>query len=546
MQAPSQQIKLTVQLLIGLFLLLSVQVAVGQYPDPPQIMFKDLFAAVEMERIFPDSKEFADAVPKSTPSDILALYHSEKPRSQVYLKRFVEEHFELPAEIVSVTAVNNQVPIRQHINSLWNHLTHNSAATVAYSSLIALPASYVVPGARFREVYYWDTYFTMLGLAEDGRQDLIRNLVRDFAFLIDRYGHIPNGNRSYYLSRSQPPFFFKMVGLLSQDDEAGAFAQYLPELKKEYAFWMEGAEGLRPGIAHRHVVALPDGSILNRYWDDSDSARDESYWEDWTLAKTSGRESKQLFHDIRAAAESGWDFSSRWFADGRTLATIDTAEIIPPDLNSLLFGLENAIRLGCERTGDNPCARDFSRRAMARRVAVNKYLWDEGAGCYLDYHYKLRQRIDRVSAATLYPLFVGMSSDHQASKVAKVVSKQLLKPGGLAATNVNTGQQWDAPNGWAPLQWIAVAGLRRYQNPLMAEEIACRWMVNVSRVYRQAGKLVEKYDVIAADRAGGGGEYPLQDGFGWTNGVVSKLIALYPKDSAYSDVNQCPTVPESQ
>jgi alpha,alpha-trehalase len=136
-----------------------------------------------------------------------------------------------------------------------------------------------------------------------------------------------------------------------------------------------------------------------------------------------------------------------------------------------------------------------------------------------------------------------MSSYHQASKVAKVVSKQLLKPGGLAATNVNTGQQWDAPNGWAPLQWIAVAGLRRYQNPLMAEEIACRWMVNVSRVYRQAGKLVEKYDVIAADRAGGGGEYPLQDGFGWTNGVVSKLIALYPKDSAYSDVNQCPHGP---
>jgi alpha,alpha-trehalase len=526
--------------LVGLFIFLRGQVASGQYPVPPQTVFKDLFAAVEMERIFPDSKEFADAVPKSAPSGILALFHSEKRRSRAELKRFVEEHFELPADIASVLAVHNQVPIREHIDSLWNHLTRESAVTIAYSSLISLPLPYVVPGARFREVYYWDTYFTMLGLAQAGRQDLIRDLVRNFAFLINTYGHIPNGNRSYYLSRSQPPFFFKMVGLLSPDDEAGAFAQYLPELKEEYAFWMNGADGLRPGTAYRHVVALPDGAVLNRYWDDNDNARDESYWEDWTLARTSGREPRQLFHDIRSAAESGWDFSSRWFADGRTLATIDAAEIVPPDLNSLLFGLENAIRSGCERTGDNPCVRDFSRRATARRLAVNKYLWDEVGGRYLDYHYKLRKRIDRISAATLYPLFVGMASDHQAARVAHVVSDQLLKPGGLAATSVNTGQQWDAPNGWAPLQWISVAGLTRYRHPLVAEEIACRWMVNVAHVYRQAGKLVEKYDVITLDRAGGGGEYPLQDGFGWTNGVMSKLMALYPKDSTYSDLNQCP------
>jgi len=520
--------------------LLSGQVAAGQSPVPPQIAFKDLFNTVEMERIFPDSKEFADALPKSSPSDILAQYHSEKPRSRAELKRFVEEHFEFPADISSGTAANDQVPIREHIDSLWGPLTRESTVTAAYSSLLPLPLPYVVPGARFREVYYWDTYFTMLGLAEAGRQDLIRSLVGNFAFLINTYGHIPNGNRSYYLSRSQPPFFFKMVGLISPNDEAAAFAQYLPELRKEYAFWMDGAKGLRPGTARRHVVALPDGSILNRYWDDSDTARDESYREDWTLAKTSGREPRQLFHDIRSAAESGWDFSSRWFGDGHTLATIDTAEIVPPDLNSLLFGLENAIRSGCERTADKPCVRDFSRRAAARRAAVNKYLWDEQSGRYLDYHYKLRRRIDRVNAATLYPLFVGMSSDHQASKVASVVSRDLLKPGGLAATNVNTGQQWDAPNGWAPLQWISVSALSRYRHPLMAEEIACRWMVNVARVYRQSGKLVEKYDVVTPERAGGGGEYPLQDGFGWTNGVMRKLMALYPKDSTYADVNQCP------
>jgi alpha,alpha-trehalase len=381
----------------------------------------------------------------------------------------------------------------------------------------------------------------MLGLAERGRKDLVQDLVANFAYLIDTYGHIPNGNRTYYLSRSQPPFFFKMVALLSPpgEDEAAAFARYLPQLKKEYAFWMEGSETLRPGAAHRHVVALRDGSVLNRYWDDRDTPRDESYREDVTLARSSRRNSRLLYHDIRAAAESGWDFSSRWFSDGHNLATIDTADIIPPDLNSLLFGLENAIRSGCERVADQACVLEFKRRAAARRAAVDKYLWDETAGCYLDYDYRRHKRIARVSAATLYPLFVGMAGDRQAARVAAITARQLVQPGGLAATTTDTGQQWDAPNGWAPLQWIAVAGLRRYGHAQMAEAIACRWMVNVSRAYQRSGKLVEKYDVITPDRPGRGGEYPLQDGFGWTNGVMIKLVALYTKDAAYSDAEEC-------
>jgi alpha,alpha-trehalase len=517
--------------------------ATQQYPDPPQVLFKDLFVAVEMDRVFSDSKEFADAVPKSPPSDILTLYHSERPRSPAELNHFLEQHFERPRPALDLTAVTTRVPIQEHIRTLWENLTRDASVRPPYSSLLPLPFPFVVPGARFRELYYWDSYFIMLGLVESGHQDLIRDLVGNFAYLIDTYGHIPNGNRTYYLSRSQPPFFFKIVGLLSPGDEAAVFRQYLPQLKKEYAFWMEGAEGLRPGTAHRHVVALPDGSVLNRYWDDRDTARDESYWEDMTLARSSGRKPRQLFHDIRAAAESGWDFSSRWFADGQSISKIDTVEIIPPDLNSLLFGLENAIRSGCERAGKETCVRDFSRRAAARRAAVDKYLWDDASGCYFDYNYRLQKRIARVNAATLYPLFVGMANDHQAMRTRAIVSKQLVKMGGLAPTTVNTGQQWDAPNGWAPLQWIAVAGLSRYGHARLAEEIACRWMVNVARAYRQSGKLVEKYDVITPDRPGGGGEYPLQDGFGWTNGVMSKFMALYPKDSSYSESGSCPTDP---
>ena len=319
----------------------------------------------------------------------------------------------------------------------------------------------MVPGGRFREMYYWDSYFTMLGLAESGRRDLVTDMVRDFAYLIDTYGHVPNGARTYYLSRSQPPFFFAMVGLTSPGDPAAAFAHYLPQLRREYAFWMEGEQGLRPHTSHRHVVAMPDGSVLNRFWDDRDTPRDESYREDTELARTSGRPAPQLFRDIRAAAESGWDFGSRWFADGHTRATMDTTEIVPVDLNSLLFGLENAIHAGCARSGDTACALEFERRAAARRRSVDRYLWDAPKGAYLDYRWTKSTRMPAVSAATLYPLFVSLASKPEAAAVANIAARELLKAGGIVTTTLETGQQWDSPNGWAPLQWIAVSGIAR-------------------------------------------------------------------------------------
>jgi alpha,alpha-trehalase len=511
-------------------------------PAPPQFLFGDLYAGVELGRIFPDSKEFADATPKSPPEDILALYHSEKPLSSEDLKRFVVAHFDLPAEPAVASVASAAAPIRQHIDELWPVLTRDTPTAPPYSSLLPLPRAYVVPGGRFRELYYWDSYFTMLGLAESGRADLLADMVQNFSALIDAYGRIPNGTRSYYLTRSQPPFFFAMVGLLAPDDPAAAYARYLPQLKTEYGFWMEGADGLTPGGAHRRVVKLDDGSILNRYWDDSDAPRDESYAEDVALANSAPRSPQTTWRELRAAAESGWDFSSRWFADGRTLESIDTTKIVPVDLNALMFGLESAIREGCERSGDRDCAADFDRRASARRAAIDRTLWDQSRGVYLDYRWTLKERIDRVSAATLYPLFTHVASDAQAASVAGSVASDLLKPGGLVATPVATGQQWDAPNGWAPLQWIAVSGLKSFGRDRLAETIACRFMMSVERVYRQTGKLVEKYDVIASDRPGGGGEYPTQDGFGWTNGVMLKLMALYPADADLPSLDRCPAV----
>jgi alpha,alpha-trehalase len=434
----------------------------------------------------------------------------------------------LPSQASGPPGPAEKVSIARHIDLLWDQLTRTSSEAPPFSSLLALPEPYVVPGGRFRELYYWDSYFTMLGLAESGRNDLVEHMVRDFAYLIDTYGHVPNGTRSYYLSRSQPPFFFAMVGLLNAQDPAIAYERYLPQLRREYAFWMQGEKGLKAGGAHRRVVAMPDGEILNRYWDDSDAPRDESYREDTELARTTGRIPKQLYRDVRAAAESGWDFGSRWFADGSTLATINTTQIIPVDLNSLLFGLEEAIRTGCEHARDHACAAEFEHRGLARRAAVNRYLWDEAGGMYRDYRWSGRKAVPRISAATLYPLFVALASPTQAQGVAAAVSRDLLKAGGIVTTPQTTGQQWDAPNGWPPLQWIGISGLRRYAISPLADSVACRWMHNVNRVYVESDKLVEKYDVISTGKAGGGGEYPTQDGFGWTNGVMRKLMALYP------------------
>jgi alpha,alpha-trehalase len=509
-------------------------------PQPPDVVFKDLFAAVQMQSIFQDGKVFPDATPKSAPQDILAQYRSLHPSSPEALRSFVDAHFSLPDPAGASPAAAEPVPLLRHIDALWDPLTRNTSTVPRYSSLLPLPHAYVVPGGRFREIYYWDSYFTMLGLEESDRHDLVDSMVRDFAYLIDTYAHVPNGTRSYYLSRSQPPFFFEMVALFSAKDPAGAYARYLPQLQREYSFWMDGQGTLTPGKAHRRVVAMPDGSILNRYWDDRDTARDESYREDTDLARHSDRPAPQIFRDIRAAAESGWDFGSRWFADGRTRVSIDTTQIVPIDLNSMLYGLETAIRLGCRRRSDRACAREFERRAKARAAAIDHYLWDEQAGAYYDYHWsEPAAAITRLSAATLYPLFVGLASESQAQAVAKRIVSELLKPGGIVTSTVNTGEQWDAPNGWAPIQWIAIDGFRRYGQNLLAERIACRWIVNVGDLYRQTGKLVEKYDVINVGQSGGGGEYPNQDGFGWTNGVTRKLAALYPADLGRTAIEQC-------
>lgn len=483
-----------------------------------------LYEAVQSAEIFPDSKFFPDCTPKSAPEAILAAYENARGQPGFDLRNFVTEHFDFPKEPETGYQSADR-PLPEHLDALWTVLQRHPDEQQVNGTLISLPYPYIVPGGRFREVYYWDSYFTMLGLRASGRIDAIQEMVDNFAWLIDELGFIPNGNRTYYLSRSQPPFFALMVQVLASVKGETVLLKYRPQLEKEYAFWMEGENMLtEDNPVHRRVVRLPDGSILNRYWDDRDTPRPEAYIEDVHVAQRSDREPAAVYRDIRAAAESGWDFSSRWFADGQNMETIHTTDFLPVDLNCLLYFLEKMLLQIHRQLPDRTATDVFKEKARLRRHAIQQHCWDEMAGFYLDYNHVNGSRSNRWTLAAVYPLFFNIADHDQAAYIAEHLEHKFLHGGGLATTLIRSGQQWDAPNGWAPLQWMAYQGLMQYGQSALAEQIRVNWQQLNEKTYAETGKMMEKYNVMDADLKAGGGEYPNQDGFGWTNGVYLTMI----------------------
>jgi alpha,alpha-trehalase len=314
-----------------------------------------------------------------------------------------------------------------------------------------------------------------------------------------------------------------MVKLLSEVKGRDILVDYIPQLEKEYNFWMKGSEFLNGNNLSVHRVALmSDGSILNHYWDESDTPRPESYKEDVELAHTS-KDRNIMYRHLRAGAESGWDFSSRWFKNVTDFSGIHTTEIIPVDLNCLLFYLEQTLAEAYQLSNDNASSGKFKSFANKRKIAIDKYCWNKEKGFYFDYDYVAGMQKQSLTLAGLYPLYFQIITQEQADAVAAKLLQNFLHPGGLITTTETTGQQWDAPNGWAPLQWISIQGLAKYGHNKLAKEIAKRWMGINEKVYRNTGKMMEKYNVVATDLEAGGGEYPAQDGFGWTNGVYLAL-----------------------
>lgn len=495
----------------------------GQIRTPDKI-YGELFIDVQMARIFPDSKTFTDCVPKRDPDSIVKDYIAVKnnPNLRFSLKLFVEHNFIIPSEPASVYTTKHK-DVEDHIKSLWTILRREKDTLVPGSSLIPLPYPYIVPGGRFREVYYWDSYFTMLGLKESGEIEMIEHMVNNFAFLIDRVGHIPNGNRSYYLSRSQPPFFSLMIDLLAEIKGPQVYVIYQPALLKEYQYWMDH------GANTSHVVKMPDGSILNRYYDQLDIPRQESWYEDVkTIGQTNEKNKSYRARNLRSAAESGWDFSSRWLKDPKNLATIQTINYVPVDLNSLLHHLELTIARAFDESGDKLQSALYKELAAKRKKAIIKYCWSPQLNFFTDYNISTKKPSTALTLAGMFPFFLNISDSSKMKLYAiKTLNEVFIKAGGVVTTNKNTGQQWDAPNGWAPLQWITIQGLENYGRKEDALRIAKRWVKLNQKVFAATGKLMEKYNVIDLSLEAGGGEYPSQDGFGWTNGVLLALIKKY-------------------
>jgi len=502
----------------------------GRY-DPTDL--GALFQAVQLSGIFEDSKTFADARPRFAPQDITARYVSAKSSPQFNLREFVAQQFELPRPVGEGFRSDRSQTMEQHIRALWPVLTRPPDTADARSSLIPLPNPYVVPGGRFREVYYWDSYFTMLGLIESGRTDLVKSMLDNFAYLIRTVGHIPNGNRTYYLSRSQPPFFAAMVGVYARATDTTHALQYLDALEAEHAFWMNGAERLAPGAgqAYRRVVRLREGApLLNRYWDDLPEPRPESYRPDYEIAQTLPDARRESFYrNVKATAESGLDFSSRWMRDPKDLRSLETTDLIPVDLNSLLYHAERtiaALRAFRGRAGDAEVAGQFARAAEDRRRALLDAAYDPATGFFYDVRWRTGERVtDRPTLAAASPLYFGLATPEQGRAVAARLGREFLKPGGFVTTLIASGQQWDAPNGWPPLEWLAIEGVRRYGRDDLATRARDRWLALNRRTYQATGRMTEKYDVVDLRRRAGGGEYPTQDGFGWTNGVALALVA---------------------
>jgi alpha,alpha-trehalase len=506
----------------------------AQQPLPPDQVFGDLFRDVQLAKVFPDSKTFVDCIPKKDPAQIVAAYKAitSNPAIRFSMKLFIEDNFEMPPAPPAFNYIQKEASAAAHIKNLWGNLKREAANTGATAkepwkngSLLSLPYPYIVPGGRFREIYYWDSYFTMLGLKESGETEMIENMIRNFAYLIDTYGHIPNGNRSYYLSRSQPPFFGLMIELLAGIRGHTTYWTYGAALEKEYRYWMDKT------AATLHVVKMPDGSILNRYYDRDAIPRQESFTEDHELSgNIQEGAAARLNRNLRSGAESGWDFSSRWFDNPNDIRSIRVTDIIPVDLNCLLYQMESTLAKIKALTNDAKTAAVYRERAAQRQKAIEKYCWNAKAGYYFDYDVAAKKQRTNITAAGVFPLcFFNMTPAQGKAKgaaIAASLKKHLLKEGGIVTTTIKSGQQWDAPNGWAPLQWMAVWGLKRNSQDPLANEIARRWIRLNENVYANTGKMMEKYNVMDIHLEAGGGEYPSQDGFGWTNGVYLALKAM--------------------
>jgi alpha,alpha-trehalase len=414
-------------------------------------------------------------------------------------------------------------------------------AMPADPGLLYLPRPYVVPGGRFNEMYGWDSYFIQVGLLADGETERARDMVENFLYEIEHYGTILNANRTYYMTRSQPPFLTEMVlGVYEETGDKEWLRRTLPAIESYYRFWTTEPH-LVPGTGLSRYYDLGEGPApevlsdekdaqgrthydrIREYYRDHPDAAKGDYDVDRYYDRKNDRLTDLFYKGDRSMRESGFDPSNRF-----GLFNVDVIHYAPVCLNTLLYRMETEAARIEDTLGNVPGAREWRRRAEARQAAVDRYLWDEPSGLYLDYNFETKTRRKYEFATTFYPLWAGLTSKARAARV-RANLKLFEAPGGLLTSTRVTGNQWDAPFGWAPLQMIPADGLRRYGYGTDADRVSRKFLGLVTKEFEEHGTIVEKYDVRRREsdvEAGITFGYAAnQIGFGWTNAAYLDLLA---------------------
>jgi alpha,alpha-trehalase len=419
-----------------------------------------------------------------------------------------------------------------------------SLNTLKEQGLLYLPKPYVVPGGRFNEMYGWDSYFIQVGLLNADKIEMAKNLADNFLYQMRYYGKILNANRTYYLNRSQPPFLTQMVlGVYAKTRDRRWLEDAWSLIEKYYELWAaephmtpetglarywDFGEGPAPEVvsAERDAKGRTHYDLVKHYFKTHHvTAYDLSQYYD---AKTD-QLTPLFYKGDRSMRESGFDPSNRFGP-----FNIDIIHYNPVCLNSLLYLMETQIAeilKALQRPND---MEPWLQRAKARAARINHLMWDDKHGLYYDYDFFTRRVRHYPFLTTFYPMWAGFATPHQAAKIVKNLPL-FEKKGGLQTSTFDSGNQWDSPFGWAPLQMIAVEGLRRYGYHEDAERISLKWLALVQHEYVRQGYIVEKYDVIAGGSNVSAeihfGYRANQAGFGWTNAVFTELYnALSPQD----------------
>ncbi|XP_045507571.1 trehalase-like isoform X4 [Colias croceus] len=522
-----------------------------------------LLDTVQMAGLYNDSKTFVDMKIKLSPNITMEHFHQMMNRTgsrptKADILEFVNQNFDpegsefedwRPTDWKDNPAFLDRIkdPLLHQwasdLNKLWLELGRKMKDDVKLNqdlySIIYVDNPFIVPGGRFREFYYWDSYWIIKGLLLSEMRSTAKGMVSNFLDVVDRIGFIPNGGRIYYKMRSQPPLLIPMVKLIYDDSSDLEYLRmHIHTLDREFDYW----------VTNHTVEFKHEGQTVKlwRYTDQSQGPRPESYKEDIDCAKHFDTEDKkeELYAELKAAAESGWDFSSRWFILNGTnkgnLTNLKTRSIIPVDLNAIMCWNAQLMSEFHALLGNTDKA-GYYRNVHAEMLdAIEKVLWHEDVGVWLDFSLESGRRRDYFYPSNIAPLWTGCydkaRKEYYVNRVINYLDKVKVDifEGGIPTTFEHSGEQWDYPNAWPPLQYIFVVGLDSTGLPeakRLANEIATKWVRSNFEVWKQKTAMLEKYDATIFGGYGGGGEYVLQTGFGWTNGVVMALLNRYGADA---------------